>query len=59
MPSISTKGNKIPPSPIRKLVPYADDAKKIFDDAVKKGIESVLLQVFQNDFSRFLILKIK
>ena len=40
-------------------VKSADDAKKIFDDAVKKGIESVLLQVFQNDFSRFLILKIK
>ena len=40
-------------------VKSADDAKKIFDDAVKKGTESVLLQVFQNDFSRFLILKIK
>lgn len=40
-------------------VKSADDAKKIFDDALKKGTESVLLQVFQNDFSRFLILKIK
>ena len=40
-------------------VKTADDAKKIFDDASKKGLESVLLQVFQNDFSRFLILKIK
>ncbi|NDG46972.1 MAG: PDZ domain-containing protein [Flavobacteriia bacterium] len=40
-------------------VKTADEAKKIFDDASKKGLESVLLQVFQNDFSRFLILKIK
>ena len=35
MPSISKKGNKIPPSPIRKLVPYADDAKK-------RGIEKLV-----------------
>ena len=28
MPSISTKGNQMPESPIRKLVPYAEDAKK-------------------------------
>ena len=40
-------------------VKSADEAKKIFDDAAKKGTESVLLQVYQNDFSRFLILKIK
>ena len=40
-------------------VKSADDAKKIFEDALKKDIDSVLLQVFQNDFSRFLILKIK
>ena len=38
-------------------VKSADDAKKIFEDALKKDIDSVLLQVFQNDFSRFLILK--
>ena len=40
-------------------VKSADEAKKVFDDAIKKGVDSVLLQVFQNDFSRFLILKIK
>ena len=40
-------------------VKNADEAKKIFDDAKKKDTESVLIQVFQNDFSRFLILKIK
>ncbi len=28
MPSISVKGNAMPESPIRKLVPYAEDAKK-------------------------------
>ena len=28
MPVISTKGNQMPESPIRKLVPYAEDAKK-------------------------------
>ena len=27
MPSISEKGKHMPPSPIRKLVPYADQAK--------------------------------
>ena len=42
MPSISKKGNKIPPSPIRKLVPYADDAKK-------RGIEILYLNIGQPD----------
>ena len=28
MPSLSRKGTLIPPSPIRKLVPYAEGAKK-------------------------------
>ena len=42
MPSISKKGNKIPPSPIRKLVPYADDAKK-------RGIEVLYLNIGQPD----------
>ena len=27
MPSISTKGKQMPASPIRKLVPYAEEAK--------------------------------
>ena len=35
------------------------DAKKIFDDSIKKGVDSVLIQVFENNFSRFLILKLK
>ena len=39
------------------MLKASDDAKKIFEDALKKDIDSVLLQVFQNDFSRFLILK--
>ena len=42
MPSISKKGNKIHPSPIRKLVPYADDAKK-------RGIEILHLNIGQPD----------
>jgi len=42
MPSISKKGNKIPPSPIRKLVPYADHAKK-------RGIEILYLNIGQPD----------
>ncbi len=42
MPSISKKGNKIPPSPIRKLVPYDGDAKKI-------GIEILHLNIGQPD----------
>ena len=42
MPSISKKGNKIPPSPIRRLVPYADDAKK-------RGIEILHLNIGQPD----------
>ena len=42
MPSISKRGNKIPPSPIRKLVPYADDAKK-------RGIEILHLNIGQPD----------
>ena len=28
MPSISLKGHKMPESPIRKLVPFAENAKK-------------------------------
>ena len=28
MPNISIKGKSMPESPIRKLVPYAEDAKK-------------------------------
>jgi aspartate aminotransferase len=42
MPSISTKGNQMPESPIRKLVPYAEDAKK-------RGINVFHLNIGQPD----------
>ncbi|MEL6305497.1 MAG: pyridoxal phosphate-dependent aminotransferase [Bacteroidota bacterium] len=42
MPEISTKGLKMPESPIRKLVPYAEDAKK-------RGIEVIHLNIGQPD----------
>ncbi|NOR29266.1 MAG: aminotransferase class I/II-fold pyridoxal phosphate-dependent enzyme [Lutibacter sp.] len=42
MPSISTKGINMPESPIRKLVPYAENAKK-------KGIEVFHLNIGQPD----------
>ena len=42
MPTISKKGNNIPPSPIRKLVPFADQAKK-------KGVDILHLNIGQPD----------
>jgi aspartate aminotransferase len=42
MPSISNKGLKMPESPIRKLVPYAEDAKK-------RGIKVFHLNIGQPD----------
>lgn len=42
MPTISFKGNKMPESPIRKLVPFAEDAKK-------RGIEVFHLNIGQPD----------
>ena len=42
MPSISTKGQNMPESPIRKLVPYAEAAKK-------KGIKVIHLNIGQPD----------
>jgi aspartate aminotransferase len=42
MPSISTKGKKMPESPIRKLVPFAENAKK-------NGIEVFHLNIGQPD----------
>ncbi|SDW78729.1 aspartate aminotransferase [Lutibacter oricola] len=42
MPKISNKGFKMPESPIRKLVPYAENAKK-------KGIEVFHLNIGQPD----------
>jgi len=42
MPSISTKGNLMPESPIRKLVPYAEKAKQ-------KGVKVFHLNIGQPD----------
>lgn len=42
MPSISNKGKAMPQSPIRKLVPYAEDAKK-------RGVEVFHLNIGQPD----------
>ncbi len=42
MPSISSKGQQMPESPIRKLVPYAENAKK-------RGIEVIHLNIGQPD----------
>ncbi|WP_343487770.1 pyridoxal phosphate-dependent aminotransferase [Allomuricauda sp. d1] len=42
MPIISTKGNKMPASPIRKLVPYAEAAKK-------RGVHVIHLNIGQPD----------
>lgn len=42
MPTISMKGQQMPPSPIRKLVPYAEAAKK-------KGVEVLHLNIGQPD----------
>lgn len=42
MPSISSRGEHIPPSPIRKLVPYAEEAKR-------KGVKVYHLNIGQPD----------
>jgi len=42
MPKVSSKGAQMPSSPIRKLVPYAEDAKK-------KGINVIHLNIGQPD----------
>jgi aspartate aminotransferase len=44
MPKISARGVLVPPSPIRKLVPYADEAKK-------KGIKVYHLNIGQPDIA--------
>ena len=42
MPHTSDKGNRMPPSPIRKLVPFAEDAKK-------RGVKIFHLNIGQPD----------
>lgn len=44
MPQLSVKGNQMPASPIRKLVPYADQAKK-------RGIKVYHLNIGQPDIA--------
>ena len=44
MPAISTKGRLMPPSPIRKLVPYAEAAKK-------RGTQVIHLNIGQPDIA--------
>ena len=41
MPSISTKGNLMPESPIRKLVPYAEKAKQKGINVIVGGGDSI------------------
>jgi len=48
MPSISNKGKSMPQSPIRKLVPYAEDAKK-------RGIKVYHLNIGQPDIKTPLV----
>ena len=43
----------------QKNIERPEQAKKIFDDLTKKESESALLQVFEGDFSRFLIINLK
>ena len=45
MPKISLKGQAMPESPIRKLVPYAEDAKK-------RGVNVYHLNIGQPDIVR-------
>ena len=44
MPSISARGHQMPASPIRKLVPYAEAAKK-------RGIKVYHLNIGQPDIN--------
>ncbi len=43
----------------QKEIQEPSQAKKVFDDFIKKKADSILLQVFEGEFSRFLILKLK
>ena len=43
----------------QKDIERPEQAKKIFDDLTKKKSDSALLQVFEGDFSRFLIINLK
>ena len=43
----------------QKKITSAKQAKQIFDDAVKRNMDSVLVQIYQNGFPRFIPLKLK
>ena len=43
----------------QKNVKKPSEVKKILDDMKKKGADAALIQVFENNFSRFIILKLK
>ncbi len=43
----------------QKDIERPNDAKKILDDFLKNNADSALLQVFEGEFSKFLILKLK
>ncbi len=43
----------------QKDIGRPEQAKKLFDEFIKKNADSILLQVFEGNFSRFLILKLK
>ena len=43
----------------QKKITSAKQAKQIFDNAVKRNMDSVLVQIYQNGFPRFIPLKLK
>ncbi len=43
----------------QKEIRKPDDVKKIIEDSMEENLESVLIQIFQDGFSKFLILKLK
>ena len=43
----------------QKKITSEKQAKQIFDDAVKRNMDSVLVQIYQNGFPRFIPLKLK
>ena len=43
----------------QKKINTAKQAKQLFDDAIKQKSDSLLLQVYQNGFPRFVPLKLK
>ena len=42
----------------QKNIDNPSKAKEIFEDFIKRKADSILLQVYEGDFSRFLVLKL-